>query len=367
MGRIYQNAHLCIHASCAPDGDSGFFKSRAISRAGIQPVWLRFGLRSLNPFAAGCADAPLSSQDSGLSYILLPFLATPTSEDHGAFGRLGHRGWVLQERVMSRHVAFFSETLVSWTCQNSRAGKLDTNVDSYTRQWHQSPIALGRTDWAMNRLWHRIFLEYTRMDLTYAHDTLWALSGLAREMRINSRAHIRDEEYYAGLWKSTLLHDICWSPVLREQQPPRYPEGYVATLWSWASLRSPVAWLDMGKPRRYLATICAVQVTLASPDNIYRTVKNRRLVVHGHLRPLHLANSQARTSRQRGSVFPGADSNKEQCDLGHIDDACLDHPGLAARFTAVHDGPEYWPTYCLPIQYIDDPDGSGNRRDVVIR
>lgn len=54
-------------------------------------------------------------------------------------------------------------------------------------------------------------------------------------------------------------------------------------------------------------------------------------MVHGHLRPLH---------------------------LGPIDDACLDHPGLAARVTAAHDGPEYWPTYCLPIQYVDNPDGS---------
>lgn len=198
MARIYQNAHLCIHASCAPDEDSGFLKSRAISRAGIQPVWLRFGFRSLKLPTKGCIDDATGSQDSDAGYILLPSLATPNSEDHGEFGRLGHRGWVLQERVLSRRVAFSSETLVSWTCQNSRADELYTNMDNYIRQWHQAPVALGRTDWKMDRLWHRIVLEYTRMELTYARDTLWALAGLTREMRINSLAHIQGEEYYAG-------------------------------------------------------------------------------------------------------------------------------------------------------------------------
>lgn len=96
----------------------------------------------------------------------------------------------------------------------------------------------GSESWDKHTLWHVVIREYSARELTYDEDKLPALSGLARET-----AELRrdaNEKYLAGIWRSTVLCDLCWG---NDQETPRIPEEYLAPSWSWASLHTKLATL----------------------------------------------------------------------------------------------------------------------------
>lgn len=54
--------------------------------------------------------------------------------------------------------------------------------------------------------WHNALLQYSPRELTFVSDKLPAISGFVRWM-----AQYRFQDVYlAGLWKSSLVSDMCW-------------------------------------------------------------------------------------------------------------------------------------------------------------
>lgn len=115
-----------------------------------------------------------------------------------------------------------------WECRDSRAcesfplsfnNTLRTNASTLL---HIDPS--NKDD--IVQLWFAIVIIYSDGVLTYSHDKLVAISGLARIFA--SRAQC-GEGYLAGLWRIALEKQLCW---LSADRDGCRPSAYRAPSWS---------------------------------------------------------------------------------------------------------------------------------------
>jgi hypothetical protein len=83
-------------------------------------------------------------------------------------------------------------------------------------------------------MWHGIVASYTGLQLTFGHDRLPALAGLAKQFQDYKRG-----KYLAGLWEDTLVEDLLWHIDF----PSARPEEWRAPTWSWASVNGEASYL----------------------------------------------------------------------------------------------------------------------------
>ncbi|KAF1963751.1 HET-domain-containing protein [Byssothecium circinans] len=124
------------------------------------------------------------------------FMLIPTIVHYNMFGnfyreQLTDRGWVLQERLLSPRSVYFSKIL-KWECAEMSASETypEGNVQTYSS-----------------------------CNLTYASDTLPAISGLAKCF-----GDVLQDRYFAGIWGNDLLRGLLWSAL---EKAPYANEQYV--------------------------------------------------------------------------------------------------------------------------------------------
>lgn len=186
--------------------------------------------------------------------------------------RLGHRGWVFQERLLARRTLVFGRRGIFWECFSGQASELDPegvgvlrdsagNITSIFKIFSSDgslSTQTGPTDETFTdqisfrfllessttpsnatqlqlfrKHWTYIVWKYSLCDLTKAEDKLIALSGLAQ--RIRERTGF---QYLAGLWLPNILYDLMWYTA-SYSQGARSPD-YRAPTWSWAAMDGPV-------------------------------------------------------------------------------------------------------------------------------
>jgi hypothetical protein len=130
------------------------------------------------------------------------------------------RGWVLQERLLSRRSIYFGDRLW-WECSEQMAcERFPGRVPEFSkmRGW------LGvNTPYRVKNLlcrsadenfipkdscysgWSELVATFSQCDLSFEQDYLVALSGLAHEFQ-----KTLGDEYYAGLWGKNLCNDLLW-------------------------------------------------------------------------------------------------------------------------------------------------------------
>jgi hypothetical protein len=203
MEKIYSNATLNIGASRAADlPGSGLFTEAYMEVP--------------RPFKL-CIESEDSSWNC---FALDKTFRTPWLDD----ARLMLRGWVLQERILSRRSVYFGEQL-TWEC----AEKLATEVFPGGVPYH------GRPFWGVDhplRLatmldfsphlkvypytqeadeneayvrWLEIGLRLSGCSFTYDKYALPAISGLAKAF-----GRLLNDEYLAGLWRRHLIPGLFW-------------------------------------------------------------------------------------------------------------------------------------------------------------
>lgn len=206
------------------------------------------------------------------------------------------RGWVLQERLLSRRLLTFAPQELIWEClegvdcectvlaEGQKAssepdaaavnvcGPADepeeaqydiisqyrnpamykkNNPNSHVistpvKIAHQTSLqGRGRHREANLRYWwRRLVVMYSQLHLTVNSDIFPALSGLASQF--GQATGQTDGDYVAGCWKSSLLEDLLWivdpSEKKKEgEQPVDYRQKtWRAPSWSWASVSSQV-------------------------------------------------------------------------------------------------------------------------------
>ncbi len=84
--------------------------------------------------------------------------------------------------------------------------------------------------------WRSTVENYTRTLLTFDKDVFPAISGVVKNMQ-----RFRPDRYLAGVWEASILDDLAWQ--VTDSLRPR-PEAWLAPTWSWASVRSPVSYLN---------------------------------------------------------------------------------------------------------------------------
>ncbi|KAI1092939.1 hypothetical protein F5B19DRAFT_179085 [Rostrohypoxylon terebratum] len=160
------------------------------------------------------------------------------------------RGWVVQERILSKRALYFGSEQVFWECYeitrcethqktlqslNERSTievghvwKGLTGHDRYASTWKNDTQQLFED-------WYYLVEMYTSCELTYSRDKLVAMSGIVKDMRQHLvRLKCESTRYLAGIWQQELPQALLWDPEGGEHY--RRPEIYRAPSWSWASI-----------------------------------------------------------------------------------------------------------------------------------
>jgi hypothetical protein len=160
------------------------------------------------------------------------------------------RGWVFQERILSRRVLHFGSKELIWECMEHQTCECSFFKSSlgmdYGLGWKGTyrPEAKGHPHGWLMVVWWKIVKDYSTLKLSYDEDIFPALSGIAQAQMV-----ARGSQYLAGLWEDTLVHDLLWYIPHRTRLPgignmdfvcgPR-PSQWRAPTWSWASVKSAV-------------------------------------------------------------------------------------------------------------------------------
>lgn len=266
MADIYQNSYINLTATSSDCGSSGCFPN---TPQAYKERYLE------TPRAGGKLHQILIRQR--LSHWAVPPTVSSNRENP-----LLSRGWVFQERVLSpRNLHFCKDELV-WECGQETvcecgsmpktrnlkrkfalaarlpAEEVSTQSRSRVRiiqlsdpeseedeelRTGISPSELleygrARAIWRMIdnaiRQWHGIVEQYSALELTHDKDRLPALSGLAERMAPFLG------NYLAGLWRRSIVPDLCWR-VDKLVPGHQRPAEYRGPSWSWVSTKAKVA------------------------------------------------------------------------------------------------------------------------------
>jgi hypothetical protein len=221
MQKVYSQCICTIAATASMDSLAGLFRSRSPDR--YWP-WIE--------------DATFGTNASTRYLIYETFLW-----EHQLYEQpLTRRGWVLQERLLSRRVVHFCERQIFWECYERDAcemfphgpppgalpeGKrIDPDVDKADEL---------NTKIRFHEMWQRIVNRYSTCKLTEETDILVALSGVAK--RIQSFV---GGDYVGGMWRSHLASSLSWNAQPCGEILPHRPGEYCAPSWSWASVKSSI-------------------------------------------------------------------------------------------------------------------------------
>ena len=229
MASIYRNSRFTIAASRASGSDQGCFSETPVEYVGHE----------------------LCTRDSATGTEYSFWVRKPIN--HSTWPLL-KRGWVFQERLLSRRVLHFTNEELVWECKETTACECSHALTAWTRatsldsksQYHGNIESATRS--RLSDAWRDMVTRYTAMNLTYDKDIFPALSGLAKDMEAQARG-LRG--YCAGTWEEKRVIDLLW----RQLSSKSGPRHWRAPSWSWASTASRVGYESMGGRRLSTASI----------------------------------------------------------------------------------------------------------------
>ncbi|KAK3346387.1 heterokaryon incompatibility protein-domain-containing protein [Lasiosphaeria hispida] len=225
MADVYRGSHITISALGADSSNGGLFARRD---------------------ALMYAPFPVAPQTDGVSICVYPAKARDFIEPFRDFP-LRKRGWVLQERVLSRRAVGFGPIL-SWECGELVTDEFNFQIDGWdeplSMKFHK---LLGRygntgpiTDIAspaaeeFYSFWLSMLKSFSRAGLHLKTDRLQAISGV-----ISVIQSVTGWENVSGLWLPFITHELLWKTSRSWQegvfQDPRVRTGLPPT-WSWISI-----------------------------------------------------------------------------------------------------------------------------------
>lgn len=390
MGNIYKNASVTLAAAAAKDSDGGMLKTNydpSVLEAKFEPSrWFLTDRKKLNFYASQdpksrtvTPDSPLEGSGRNSScqiklhqnswskaVILTPWMPFSDLEENffrcAVVGPLAHRGWTLQERILSRRILYYGSRQIYWQCASSRKAADGENVPvsaatsfrsvgSSLSEWPdligleprymeaQTAQSNGKSREAelqIRETWYTILQLYVNRRLTKETDKLPALAGMAEFIH-----SLTNDSYVAGFWRKDLLISLLWSIVptwagtASSQYEIEVPQWELKerTLegpsWSWAAadirdrLEFWAANTEKRLPRIWKAQdadILDVHLELFR-QNPFGRVKSGRLIVRGFTYP----RSDVRTTGW--DPYKIASSiNAKLCpnETGNTHDPCLD-------------------------------------------
>ncbi|TVY14632.1 hypothetical protein LARI1_G007897 [Lachnellula arida] len=336
MGDIYTKASLTLAAAAAKSSDGGMFDTRyekSDFKNFAPSKWFLVDRKESNRYALSDeTPAPTSpelkscyvplSHDGNMGEVeLTPWNQFSDLEENWfrcvVVGPLAHRGWTLQERMLSPRSLYYGNRQIYWQCPSARLAADGESVPTgaATSVWNQSDSE--HSEWPdllslrqlkkplseqgqrkVHSLWRDVLRIYVSRLLTKQSDKLPALAGMAAFL--NSITH---DEYLAGLWARDLHVSLLWTHipiwakgaasldyVIQVPQwdlPPR-ERSLEAPSWSWAGadVRDRLYFWTAGDENGLWGDkdvqVLRHGVELAG-RNPFGAVKSGRLTLRGHV------------------------------------------------------------------------------------
>ena len=252
MSRIYQFSLFTVAATGAEDTSRGCFLDRVPTSVEIGPV----------------ISLPYRTKEGVVSGRFMVFEQHKTfAEEYDRFvekSPLLKRGWVFQERVLSRRMVHYTKGKIFFECRTHRfmnecqegVGKDETQLGFWGPEIKAGTMFPKKDqnpfDSTLMGRWYMAIKIYSQLRLTKTSDKLAAVAGVAREFQMlfskereaagkTSRdgSALHTPLYVSGLWSHDLLYGLSWYP----SKPPKLCiAGNKAPSWSWASWHTPIEW-----------------------------------------------------------------------------------------------------------------------------
>jgi Heterokaryon incompatibility protein (HET) len=303
MSQIYKEAIVTISAAVASDCGHGFLEDRKEVRDRLDAsFFLPYALTD----EIEAEDLPQYVREGGVGQV---FLCPDSSCGFGIRDftqeAISQRAWTLQESWLSPRLLIYGSGPLQWQCLTashsfggappSQAPQEIVPTAPRQRFFTSSDDHTPSNGEAISREWGQIIRQYTSRAITDPNDKLLALSGIAAEFQ-----RLSGDEYFAGLWRSTLPHSLLWHQLSPISPGPRKTtiqpsSGYRAPSWSWASVDGTISTI---LPNKYLASaeiiIHSVHMTPASASAPLGKVTAGILTLSGPMRRMSWKQVQQR-------------------------------------------------------------------------
>ncbi|KAF1835813.1 HET-domain-containing protein [Decorospora gaudefroyi] len=233
MKDIYANAYCTVAASWAPNPDGGLFK-----------------LRNVEDVRCGSFKADILDGSS----INIRLLERGGFHNEIFRAPLHGRAWILQERILSPQVLFFTEQQVMWESENDvRCEAFEDDLPSHYVDesiWLRTFLQRSKFDSddehydLLVEYWAQCVDVYSLCHLTVPADKLIAIDGIVQKLK-----KVHKVEYVAGIWWHRICKSLLWSGNGLLQRP----DEYRAPSFSWASLDGAVRMYHEYYVRRWQA------------------------------------------------------------------------------------------------------------------
>ena len=211
MANIYANSTVTLAASASSGPHEGLFRVAAPELVGW-PISNFPHIRARHSLVFGTQGLPLLE-----------------------------RGWVFQERLLSPRVLYFANNELIWECMEL----LDCECQGTEVRYHQTenlwPVPKNLCHPAkwnsakddhvkLTVMWLKLTKDYTQLALSKPDDIFPAISGIAK-----SFGEATGWNYYAGMWKQTMIYCLAWYSF--GQNLPTRCVPWRAPTFSWASVQ----------------------------------------------------------------------------------------------------------------------------------
>ena len=181
-----------------------------------------------------------------------------TFEQHVEEGELSNRGWILQERALSRRTIHLTGRQTYWECGSVLWSKTDDRGFRPANRLASSffPQVSGRSDRSKEGLLtavHDIFAHYSKLSLTNPTDKPVAIMGL--EHRLQS---FYNSYSYYGVFEEVFAESLLWRRSQESWLSPLIDfkadihewsvAGYRIPSWSWMAYTGEIRFHDHTSP-----------------------------------------------------------------------------------------------------------------------
>ncbi|KAF5555909.1 serine threonine kinase [Fusarium mexicanum] len=251
MGQVFSNAYCTIAATSAATSNEGF----------------------LTPKFSSTLSATLETPSGGLFHIS-EFMEDCNRDLESA--PLNTRGWVMQERALSRRTLHFTRTQVYWECGNGlhcerlfKLSNLLISPQSALFADSDFPKAIlkyykgGRIT-----LFQNLYEKYSRLDFSYNSDRPVALLGL--EKRLSTVLQTRGQ---FGVFEQYLARSLLWSrPENTFLDSITFQDDHHVPSWSWMAYEGPITYANIPFDKVEWSTDCLLQYGEETGTNRMRIV-----------------------------------------------------------------------------------------------
>lgn len=234
MCNIYEGAFLTLATLGDDTGTKGFFLDREVldhpttviheAENEEQPLWrVKLPCR--------IKDKPLGEAYLGNALNSFSDNPRPDRDSKSCFdqeleaSRWVTRGWILQERLLSRRIVYFGKRQLYWECgtafrneDGTASGPDHFNVHEvgFPKQGFTEKLSspftglfTGKFGIAQHNAWAELVGHYSSRNLSQPTDKLRAVNGVAEALRRRFSLN----GYYHGIWAEYLSHGLTWYSV----------------------------------------------------------------------------------------------------------------------------------------------------------